>query len=101
MLIEDAHGQYIWLARMIEESTHIAIIIGIDAVSIVEVEVVAIVGAPVRFWSGQDFARVAGHKCTLGHIGQRTHTPTLCLLLALDNLQWRPCAVLHHAILAG
>lgn len=101
MLIKDAHGQYVWLTRMIEEATDIAIIIGIDAVPIVQVKVVAIVGATIRFGRRKYFPRVAGHKCALGHIGQCTDAPTLGRLLAFDNLQRSPCAVLHHTILAG
>lgn len=101
MLIKDAHGQYVRLTRMIEEATDIAIIVGIDAVPIVQVKVVAIVGATIRLGRRKYFPRVAGHKCPLGHIGQCTDAPTLGRLLAFDNLQRSPCAVLHHTILAG
>lgn len=101
MLIENAHGQYVWLARMIEETTYIAVVVGVDAMPVVQIKVVAVIGPPICLMGRQYFARVTGHKSALGHIDQGTNAPALCRLLALDNLQRNPNAILHDAILAG
>jgi len=101
VLIENANWQNIWLTRVVKEPGHIAIVVGVDAVPVVQVEVVAVIGAPIGLHGGENLTRVAGHKGALGHIGQRPDSPAFGLLLALDDLQRSPRAILHHAVLAG
>jgi len=86
MLVENTNGQNIRLTRVVKKPGYISIIVGIDAVPVVQVKVVAVIGASICLHRGQNLTRITAHKSAFGYIGQRPYSPALRLILALDNL---------------